>query len=87
MMTKSEEFLTKLQNELLFKDKLLYAENQHLRNILELIKQNKFDDLKSYINNDYAYTANKNYAYRLRDKISAEIQHHINYIMEIENDG
>ena len=87
MMTKSEEFLTKLQNELLFKDKLLYAENQHLRNILELIKQNKFDDLKSYINNDYAYTANKNYTYSLRDKISSEIRHHINYIMEIENDG
>lgn len=87
MMTKSEEFLTKLQNELLFKDKLLYAENQHLRNILELIKQNRFEDLQSYINNDYRYTPNKNYAYSLRDKISAEIRHHINYIMEIENDG
>ena len=96
-MTKSEEFLKTLQDAICFEylittsstiagisvdvDKVI-----DLGIILELIKQNRFEDLQSYINNDFAHTPNKNYTYSLRDKISSEIIHHINYIEEIEND-
>jgi hypothetical protein len=56
----------------------------HIGTILELIKQKRFDDLQSYINDEYATTPKMGYSYSLRDKISSEIHHNINYINEIE---
>lgn len=96
-MSKSEEFLKTLQDSISFEylttngegiDEIIVDTDKviHLGNIIELIKQNRFEDLKSYINDDYANTPNKNYTYSLRDKISSEIRHHINYITEIETE-
>jgi hypothetical protein len=56
----------------------------HIGTILELIKQNRFEDLQSYLTDEYALTPKMGYAYSLRDKISSEIHHNINYIDEIE---
>ena len=89
-MSKSQQFLNKIFNEVseyggdeftqINEDTLI-----NIRDIFELIKQNRFDDLKSYVNNEYAITPNKNYTYSLRDKISDEIAHHVRFIEEIEN--
>ena len=89
-MSKSQQFLNKIFDEVLVfgGDDFARIDVQtltHIRDIFELIKQNRFDDLKSYVNNEYAVTPNKNYMYSLRDKISAEIEHYVKFIEEIEN--
>jgi hypothetical protein len=96
MKNTSVEFLTKLQEHIGYefyqKPNTFIRPTQiesdvatHLGNILELIKTNRLADLQSYINDDWATTPNKNYTYKLRDKISSEIRHNINYIKNIEN--
>ena len=80
-MSKSQQFLNKIYDEVISTEQTL----THIRDIFELIEQNRFGDLKSYLNNEYAITPNKNYTYSLRDKISAEITHHVKFIGEIEN--
>lgn len=80
-MSKSQQFLNKIYDEVISTEQTL----THIRDIFELIEQNRFGDLKSYLNNEYAITPNKNYTYSLRDKISAEIEHYVKFIEEIEN--
>lgn len=94
-MTKSEKFLDNTYNALLSyyngdgstddADKSDGITLTYIRDIFELIKQNRFDDLQSYINDDCAYTPNKNYSYSLRDKISNEIKRNIKFIEDYEN--
>lgn len=95
-MKKSEKFLNRTYNSLVsfydgdgsMSDSDISDGNTltYVRDIFELIKANKFDDLQSYINDDVAVTPNKNYTYRLRDKISLEISNQLEFIKEIEND-
>lgn len=96
-MKKSEEFLDNTYNAILSfyngdgsMDDVDISDGKtltYVRDIFELIKQNRLTDLQSYINDDYGYTPNKNYSYSLRDKISFEIECNIKFIEEIENSG
>lgn len=92
-MSKSSVFLNKLQSSIskdcaIIENRILIDKetSNHINNILELIKHNKFGELNSYLNDEILYTPNKNYSYKVRDKISDEILNHNAFIAELEND-
>lgn len=92
-MSKSEKFLNELQSiigdDYIDINSSVFIDGEtsiHLNNILELIKHNRFGDLNSYLNDEILYTPNKNYTYKIRDKITDEILSHKIFIKDIEND-
>lgn len=95
MENKSNEFLNNIVKELdsyidfetdeLIENTKVSLALSHIINIFQLIKDNRINDLKSYINDDIAYTDNKNYSYSVREKLAIEIYNHLEYIERIES--
>lgn len=60
------------------------TKNQDIIDILTLLNQNRYDDLKQYIENPYLYTPNKNYSYSARELIQNNLIAYRNFIKDLE---
>lgn len=91
MDKKGIEFINQIENKIIYMSSLstigsTHPDITHALNILELVKYERYSDLGKYINDGIEYTENKNYSYKVRDRLNKVIQFNREYLESIEND-